>query len=91
MEYYSAIKKEWIWVSCNEADAPRACYTESNKAEREKNKCRILVHIYRTSKKGTDEPICREERDRDVENGRVDTEGEGGSGTKSASSSDYAH
>ena len=91
MEFYSAIKKERISVSCNEADTPRAYYTESNKAEREKNKCRILVHIYGTSKKGTDKPICREERHRDVENGHVDTEGEGGSGTNSASSDDYAH
>ena len=28
MEYYSAIKKEQIWVSWTEMDDPRACYTE---------------------------------------------------------------
>ena len=28
MEYYSAIKKEQIWVNSSEADEPRACYTE---------------------------------------------------------------
>ena len=36
MEYYSAIKRECIWVSSNEVDEPRACYTEWSKSEREK-------------------------------------------------------
>ena len=27
MEYYSAIKKEWIWVSSSEVDGPKTCYT----------------------------------------------------------------
>ena len=36
MEYYSAIKKECIWVSSNEVDEPRAYYTEWSKSEREK-------------------------------------------------------
>ena len=36
-EYYSAIEKECIWVSSNEADEPRAYYTEWSKSEREIN------------------------------------------------------
>ena len=34
LEYYSAIKKDWIWVSSNEVDETGACYTESSKSER---------------------------------------------------------
>ena len=29
-------KKEWMWVSSNEVDEPRACYKEWSKSEREK-------------------------------------------------------
>ena len=36
VKYYSAIKKEWIWVSYSEVDKPTACYTEWSKSEREK-------------------------------------------------------
>ena len=36
MEYYSAIKKEWIWVSWSEMGEARTCYTEWSKSEREK-------------------------------------------------------
>ena len=31
MEYYSAIKKEHIWVSSNDVDESRAYYTEWRK------------------------------------------------------------
>ena len=41
MEYYSAIKKEHIWVSPNEVDEPRAYYTKWSKSERE----RQVLHI----------------------------------------------
>ena len=44
MDYYSATKKERIWVSFNEGDEPRAYYTERSKSE--KNKYCILTHIY---------------------------------------------
>ena len=37
-------KKEHIWVSSNEVDETRACYTEWSKSERDKY-C-ILTHIY---------------------------------------------
>ena len=36
-------KKEWIWVSSNEVDEPRACYTKWSKSEKNKNS--ILMHI----------------------------------------------
>ena len=37
-------KKECIWVSSNEADEPRAYYSEVS--EKEKDKYSILTHIY---------------------------------------------
>ena len=35
VDYYSAIKKQWIWVSSNEVDGTGANYTEWSKPERE--------------------------------------------------------
>ena len=35
MEYYSAIKRNTIWVSANEVDKPRAYYTEWSKSEKQ--------------------------------------------------------
>ena len=43
-------KKEHIWVSSNEVDGPRTCYTEWNKSERG-DKYHILTHIYMESRK----------------------------------------
>ena len=37
MEYYSAIEKEYIWVSSNEVDEPGAYYTGWNKLKRKTN------------------------------------------------------
>ena len=34
MEYYSAINKEYIWISSNEVDETGAYYTEWSKSER---------------------------------------------------------
>ena len=34
MEYYSAIKKEWIWVHWTEVDEPRACYPDWSQKEK---------------------------------------------------------
>ena len=39
-------KKEHIWVSSDEADEPRACYTEWNKSEREKQVSYINTYIW---------------------------------------------
>ena len=40
----SAIKIEHLWLSSNEMDEPRACYTEWSKSEKERQG--ILMHIY---------------------------------------------
>ena len=34
LEYYTAIKNKWIWVSSIEVDELRACYTEWSKSEK---------------------------------------------------------
>ena len=47
-----------MWVSWSEMDEPRACYTEWNNSEREKQ-ISLLTHIYGIYRNGTDEPICR--------------------------------
>ena len=51
MECYSvtAIKKEWIWISCSEVNEPRAYYTEWS--QKEKNKYYILMHTYMEPRK----------------------------------------
>ena len=46
-------KKERNWVICSDVDESRGCH----KSEREKY--RILMHIYGIQKNVTDEPICR--------------------------------
>ena len=38
-------KKEWIRVSSNEVDEPRACYTEWSKSEREKRLLYIITYM----------------------------------------------
>ena len=58
MEYYSAIKRNEFesilvrWVNL-EPIIP------SEVSQKEKNKYRLLTHIYGISKDGTDEPTCR--------------------------------
>ena len=44
MEYYSAIKKEFIWISSNEVDETGAHYTEVS--QKDKDRYSILMHIY---------------------------------------------
>ena len=44
-QYYSAIKKECIWISSTEVDEPRDYYPEWSMSE-EKNKYHMLIHIY---------------------------------------------
>ena len=46
-----------LFVSANEVDELRAYYAEWSKSEREKY--RILMHIYGMYKDGPDEAICR--------------------------------
>ena len=45
MEYYSAIKKEWIFASWSELDKLRAYYTDRSKSEREKQILYINTYI----------------------------------------------
>ena len=45
-EYYSAIKKEYIWVSCNEMDEPRTYYTEWSKSDNEKQMSYINTYTW---------------------------------------------
>ena len=51
MGYYSAIKKEHIWVSSNEVDEPRAYYTEWSKSEREKQISYSYTYIRKLEKR----------------------------------------
>ena len=80
MEYYSAIKRDEIgsfvkmWMNLESV-------IQSEVSQEEKNKYSILTQVCGIQKNGTDEPICRgRNRDTDVENGHVDTEGEGEGG-----------
>ena len=58
-------KKECIWVSSNEADEPRAYYSEVS--EKEKDKYSILTHIYGFPGGASGkEPACQCRRLRDM-------------------------
>ena len=46
IEYYPAIKKEYIWISSNEVDETGAYYTEWSKPERKTPIQYTNVHIY---------------------------------------------
>ena len=53
---------------------------QSEVSQKDKNKYRILMHVYGVQKYGTDEPICRTANgDADIEQ-TVDTVGEGAGG-----------
>ena len=45
MEYYSATKKEHIWVSSDEVDEPRTII-QNEVSQKEKDKYCVLMHIY---------------------------------------------
>ena len=49
---------------------------QSEVSQKEKNKYRVLTHIYGILKNGVDEPICRAGIETDMENRLMDTEGE---------------
>ena len=51
MEYYSAIKRNEIWVICREVDGPRVCHTEWSKPEREKQIPYANTYIWNLKKK----------------------------------------
>ena len=54
MEYYSAIKKEHIWVSSNEVDETGGYYTEWSKSERKTPKQYINAYIWGLERRDTD-------------------------------------
>ena len=51
-------KKEYIWVSSNEVDEPKAYYTERSKLEREKQISYINTYIWNLERWYQD-PRCR--------------------------------
>ena len=70
-------KKEWIWVSCSEVNESRACYTEWNKSEKEKQVSYINVYIFYLEKQYRWTYSQGRNGDADMENGLMDTAGEG--------------
>ena len=58
MDFYSARKRNvfesvlMMWMKIEPI-------LQSEVRQKEKNKCRILLHIYKIWKDGTDEPVCR--------------------------------
>ena len=60
MEYLLSHKKEGNWVICRDVDGPRDC-DASEVSQKEKNKYRILMHIWGIQKNGADEPVCKAE------------------------------
>ena len=65
------------WVSGREADGPRACYIKWSNSEREKKYC-ILTRIYEPRKMVPWTYFQGKNRDTDVGNGPVDTDGKRG-------------
>ena len=76
---------EQIWVIWTEVKETTACYTEWSKSGREKQILYINAYIWNLEK-WYDEPTCRSVIDTDIENGLVDTAGEGEGGTNWESS-----
>ena len=50
MEYYSTIKKEWIWISSSEVGEPGAFYTKWSKSEKEKQISYINAYVWNLEK-----------------------------------------
>ena len=74
MEYYSAMKMNEIG-SFVEMWMDLETVIQSAVSQKEKNKYRILTHICRIQKNGTDEPDSKAEIETDVENKCMDTKG----------------
>ena len=73
MEYYSAIKRNEIWM---DVDGPRDCHTEWSKSEREKQISYINAYMWNLEKCYRWTSLQGRNRDTDVENKRMDTKGE---------------
>ena len=65
MEYYSAIKKEHIWVSSNDVDETEYII-QSEVSQKGKHQYSILTHFYGVYKDGN--PIYKIAKDTDVKN-----------------------
>ena len=72
MEYYSALKRNDVG-SFVETWMDLETVIQSEVSQKEKNKCRILMHICGSYKSHMDEPVCRAEVETHVENKRMDT------------------
>ena len=76
MEYYSAIKRNEI--KSVDVDEPRACHTEWNESEKEKQIPYVIAYIWNLEKWYWWAYLQGRNRGMDVEKGLVDTAGEGG-------------
>ena len=74
MEYYSAIKRNKT-ESFVESWMDLETVIQSEVSQKENNKYCISMHICGIQKNGTDEPVCRTNRDIDVEDKCMDTKG----------------
>ena len=79
MEYYSAIKKNSFesvlmrWMKLEPI-------IQSEVSQKDKDQYSILMHIYGILKGGNDNPICKTEKETDVQNRILDSVGEGEGG-----------
>ena len=80
MEYYSAIKKECIWVSSNEVDEPGAYDTEWSKPERERQILCINAYIWNLERQYWRFHMQGSKGDTDVKNRLLVCVGEGEGG-----------
>ena len=80
MEYYSAIKRKEIGTFV-ETWMDLETVKQSEVSQKEKNKYRILTHICGIQKYGTDEPVCKAEKETQMQRTNVWTpRGESGGG-----------
>ena len=79
MEYYSAIKKNSFesvlmrWMKLEPI-------IQSEVGHKDKDQYSILTHIYGILKDGNNNPICKTEKERDIQNRLLDSVGEGDGG-----------
>ena len=77
MEYYSAIKKEHIWVSSNEMDETGAYYKEWSKSKRETLSQYINTYIWNLERWYRWPYMQDRKRNSNVKNRLLDSVGEG--------------
>ena len=70
-------KKECIWVSSDEVDEPKVCNIQSEVSQKEKDKHRILRHIWNLEKWYWRIYLQGSSRETDIENRFMDTRGRG--------------